>query len=152
MREIPVLARNLDAAGWLTEVEREAILRFKEGLGALPGVAVQRVILFGSRARGEGNEASDLDLAVILAGDEGPHWRQIVDIATELNLEYEYRVRVSPLIVSQAKLVELWDRERAIAHAILVEGIETGTRRIESPTRGPRSRRRRKRYWRRRRS
>ncbi len=125
MREVPVLARKLDAASWLTEVEREAILRFKEGVGALPGAAVQRVILFGSRARGEGDEGSDLDLAVVLAGDEGPHWRQIVDVATELNLEYEYRVRVSPLIVSQAKLAELWNRERAIADAILVEGIET---------------------------
>lgn len=124
MREVPVLARNLDAADWLTGIEREAVLRFKDGLTALPGVAVQRVILFGSRARGQGDERSDLDLAVILVGDEGPYWRQIVDVATELNLEYEYRIRVSPLIVSRAKLVELWDRERAIAHAILVEGIE----------------------------
>ncbi|MBI4734615.1 MAG: nucleotidyltransferase domain-containing protein [candidate division NC10 bacterium] len=99
-------------------------MRFKRGLAALPGVVVQRVILFGSRARGEGNEGSDLDLAVILSEGEGPYWRQIVDVATELNLEYEYRIRVSPLIVSQAKLMELWDRERAIAQAILAEGIE----------------------------
>jgi predicted nucleotidyltransferase len=124
MRQLPVIAKNLEAADWLTGIEREAILRFKDGIGALPGVAIQRVILFGSRARGEGDEGSDLDLAVILAGDEGPYWRQIVDVATELNLEYEYRVRVSPLIVSQAKLAELWDRERSIADAILVEGIE----------------------------
>jgi predicted nucleotidyltransferase len=117
MREVPVPARNYDAASWLTAIEREAILRFKERVGALPGAAVQRVILFGSRARGEGDEGSDLDLAVILAGDDGPYWRQIVDVATELNLEHEYRVQVSPLIVSQARLVELWDRERAIAHA-----------------------------------
>jgi predicted nucleotidyltransferase len=99
-------------------------LRFKDGLTAIPGVAVERVILFGSRARGKGDEGSDLDLAVILADDEGLYWRAIVDVATELNLDYEYRIRLSPLIVSRAKLVELWDRERAIAHAILVEGIE----------------------------
>jgi predicted nucleotidyltransferase len=124
MRRLPAVTRNLEAVDWLTGIEREAILRFKDGLTALPGVAVERVILFGSRARGEGDEGSDLDLAVILAGDEGPYWRRIVDVATELNLEYEYRIRVSPLIVSRAKLVELWDRERAIAHAILAGGIE----------------------------
>lgn len=124
MPQFPTSARNLDAVDWLTPVEREAIVRFKRGLAALPGVVVQRVILFGSRARGEGSEESDLDLAVILSEDETPHWRQIVDLATELNLEYEYRIRVSPLIISQAKLLELWDRERAIARAILVEGIE----------------------------
>jgi predicted nucleotidyltransferase len=124
MRQLPAVARSLDAADWLTGIEREAILRFKDGIAALPGVAVQRVILFGSRARGQGDEGSDLDLAVILAGDEGSTWRQIVDVATELNLEYEYRIRVSPLIVSQAKLAELWDRERSIADAILLEGFE----------------------------
>lgn len=124
MQEVPAIARSLDAADWLTGIEREAILRFKRGLTAIPGIAVHGVILFGSRARGEGDEESDLDLAVILTDDEESHWRQIVDVATELNLAYEYRIRVSPLIVSRAKLQELWERERAIAHAILVEGIE----------------------------
>ena len=124
MSQLPASVRNLDAADWITGTEREAIARFKRGLARLPDAGVERVILFGSRARGEGNEDSDLDLAVILSGDEGPYWRQIVDVATDLNLEYEYRIRVSPLIVSHAKLLELWHRERAIARAILSEGIE----------------------------
>jgi predicted nucleotidyltransferase len=124
MQQPPASVRSLDTVDWITAAEREAIARFKRGLARLSGAGVQRVILFGSRARGEGNENSDLDLAVILSGDEGPHWRQIVDVATELNLEYEYRLRISPLIVSHAKLLELWNRERAIAHAILSEGIE----------------------------
>lgn len=124
MRLLPANVRRLDSADWLSRVEREAIQQFKRGLATLPDALVQRVVLFGSRARGEGNEGSDLDLAVILSEGEGPYWRQIVDVATELNLEYEYRIRVSPLIVSQAMLMELWDRERAIAQAILAEGIE----------------------------
>jgi predicted nucleotidyltransferase len=124
MRQLPASARSLESVNWITGAEREAIARFKHGLAMLPAAGVERVILFGSRARGEGNESSDLDLAVILSGDEGPYWRQIVDVATDLNLEYEFRIRVSPLIVSHAKLLELWDRERAIARVILSEGIE----------------------------
>ncbi len=124
MRQLPAAGRSLESANWLTEIEREAIRRFMDGLTALPGVTIDSVILFGSRARGEGNEASDLDLAVILAGEERPYWRRIVDVATELNLEYEYRIRLSPLVVTREKLLELWDRERTIAHAILAEGIE----------------------------
>ena len=124
MRLLPANVRRLDSADWLSRVEREAIQQFKRGLATLSDALVQRVVLFGSRARGEGNEGSDLDLAVILSEGEGPYWRQIVDVATELNLEYEYHIRVSPLIVSQAKLMELWDRERAIAQAVLAEGIE----------------------------
>lgn len=124
MSQPPASVRSLDTVDWITAAEREAIARFKRGLAMLPAAGVERVILFGSRARGEGNENSDLDLAVILSGDEGPYWRPIVDVATELNLEYEYRLRISPLVVSHARLLELWDRERAIAHAILIEGIE----------------------------
>ncbi len=124
MRQLPVSGRSLQTADWLSQAERGAIVRFKRELTRLSAAGVQRVILFGSRARGEGTENSDLDLAVILSGDERPHWRQIVDVATELNLECEYRLRISPLVVSHARLLEMWERERAIAHAILVEGID----------------------------
>lgn len=124
MRQLPVSGRSLQTVDWLSQAERGAIVRFKRELTRLSAAGVQRVILFGSRARGEGTENSDLDLAVILSGDERPHWRQIVDVATELNLECEYRLRISPLVVSHARLLEMWERERAIAHAILVEGID----------------------------
>jgi predicted nucleotidyltransferase len=100
------------------------VLRFKQGVSALAGIHVEQIVLFGSRARGEGHEESDLDLAVILSEDEGPHWRRIVDVATELNLEYEYRIRVSPLILSRAKLLNLWERGPVIADAIIIEGVE----------------------------
>jgi predicted nucleotidyltransferase len=124
MGQLPANLRNLDAVDWLTSAEREAILRFERGIRAIPGLRLNRLILFGSRARGEGNAESDLDLAVVLSDDEGPYWRQIVDVASEMNLEWEYRIRVSPLILSHDKLADLWQRERSIAHAILVEGIE----------------------------
>jgi predicted nucleotidyltransferase len=124
MRTLPAIRRKLENAAWLSSIERDAVLRFKQRVSALPGIRVQQFVLFGSRARGEGHEASDLDLAVVLLEDEGPHWRQIVDVATELNLDYEYRIRVSPLILSRAKLLNLWERERTIAEAIIIEGIE----------------------------
>ncbi len=108
MRTAPATRRGLEAFNWLTAIERDAILRFKQGVSALAGI----------------HEESDLDLAVILSEDEGPHWRRIVDVATELNLDYEHRIRVSPLILSRAKLLNLWERERAIAEAIMMEGID----------------------------
>jgi len=124
MRQSPATLKNVDAVEWLTAIEQEAILRFKREVSALFGGVVEQVILFGSRARGQGHEESDIDLAVVLSEDEQPFWRRIVDVATDLNLDYEYRVRVSPLILSREKLLALWSRERAIAEAILVEGIK----------------------------
>jgi len=124
LRTAPTTRRNLESVSWLTLIERDAVFRFKQRVSALAEIHVEQVLLFGSRARGEGHEESDLDLAVILSEDEGPNWRRVVDVATELNLEYEFRIRVSPLILSRAKLLNLWERERAIADAIMIEGIE----------------------------
>jgi len=50
----------------LSQTERQAVARFWEQLErALPG-RVERLILFGSRARGDGHPASDVDLLVVV--------------------------------------------------------------------------------------
>lgn len=41
-------------------------LRFKSALDALYGDRIERVVLFGSRARGEARDDSDYDVAVFL--------------------------------------------------------------------------------------
>lgn len=61
------------------------------------------VILFGSYARGEAHEESDLDVLVVLCGsidseEERPY---MVDLATDL-LE-RYGVVVSPVLISEAE-------------------------------------------------
>jgi len=54
-----------DLGGLLSEI----VARIREA------VDPERVILFGSRARGEGNEASDLDI-LIVAPSNLPRWRR----------------------------------------------------------------------------
>ena len=60
--------------------------RFRDALGAHYGNRIERVILFGSRARGEARADSDYDVAVFLNGLDD-RWREadlIADIATEI--------------------------------------------------------------------
>jgi len=54
--------------------------RLRERLGA----NLKKVILFGSRARGDFNEGSDYDFAVIL----GRRDKQVRDIITEVEVEF----------------------------------------------------------------
>lgn len=107
----------------LTALEREAVARYAQRLAEVLGGRLARAILFGSRARGEGHEESDLDVAVVVSGAEAHVFRQVSDLAAELNLEYDYQVRLSPLVLSEETLEQLRRRERAIARAILEEGI-----------------------------
>ena len=115
--------RTSDRLSHLSPLEREAIRRYARHLGETLGPRLARTILFGSRARGEGHEDSDLDIAVVVRGSEREVYRQVYDLAAEMNLAYDYGVRLAPLLLSEETLEDLRDRELAIARAILEEGV-----------------------------
>ena len=70
----------------------------KAGLAALVrelrahyGSDLQRVVLFGSKARGDFDKESDLDLLVVVRMGNGAYrqyWSEIVDIAWRVELTY----------------------------------------------------------------
>ncbi|MFZ3238659.1 MAG: nucleotidyltransferase domain-containing protein [Stellaceae bacterium] len=60
--------------------------RFRAGLEALYGDRIERVVLFGSRARGDAQEDSDYDVAVFLK-DLADRWQEldrIVPLVTDI--------------------------------------------------------------------
>jgi len=69
------------------ELANDPILtRFRAALGALYGSRLERVVLFGSRARGDARLDSDYDVAVFL-NDLGDRWQEvdrIVPVVTDI--------------------------------------------------------------------
>jgi uncharacterized protein len=62
------------------------LTRFRAALDALYGNRLERVVLFGSRARGEAREGSDYDVAVFVR-DLGDRWQEvdrIVPVITDI--------------------------------------------------------------------
>jgi predicted nucleotidyltransferase len=49
---------------------------------------IDRIILFGSVARGDAREDSDIDILVIWKGDKVEGWDVLEDIAMDILLEY----------------------------------------------------------------
>lgn len=107
----------------LTGLERAALTQYAQRLDVALGSRLARLVLFGSRARGEGHEESDLDVAVVVRGSEAELFRPVCDVAAEVNMQYDYGVRLAPLLLSEETLERFRRRERAIARAILEEGI-----------------------------
>jgi hypothetical protein len=69
-------------------------------LRRLGNAAIERILVFGSRARGEGDEDSDLDLAVFVSCDA--HWsitREVSDIAESTQEGWEDLPHLRPIVI-----------------------------------------------------
>ena len=78
----------------------EQILKeFRESVAKIYGKRLKNIILYGSYARGEVTEDSDIDLAVVLEGDvaAGKEIDRLIDVITEINLSYRVLLSVYPV-------------------------------------------------------
>lgn len=105
----------------LSAAERGALTDFLDRVGALLADDLLDVRLFGSRARGEGNEHSDLDVAVIVTPRGRKHRREIHGLT--FDAVYDYGVEIEPLVITDEQLRELTARELSIGKAIERESV-----------------------------
>lgn len=72
---------------------------FQAELRKLYGKKLKKVLCYGSWARNEATEDSDIDLAVILNGNviPGKEIDRMIDIITEINLKYRVLISVYPV-------------------------------------------------------
>jgi uncharacterized protein len=85
----------------LTTSERAALEKAVELLKTRFGI--EQVIVFGSKARGEGDDYSDLD--ILLIAKEPLHWRKEKEVVEALfEIGQEYDVLFSPLFAVQEEL------------------------------------------------
>ena len=79
---------------------------------------IDGIILFGSVARGEATEDSDIDIIVIWKGDEAEGWRAMTGLAFEVLLEEEEYISVKVLGLEDLKA------ENPFVKNVLKEGIK----------------------------
>lgn len=106
----------------LTPQELKAVMTFKKSVEEGGGPNIHRLLLFGSRARGEGTEDSDIDILVLLSKMDDSLKVRIWDIAHRIFCDTE--IMISPLVLSGDQYERLVSHERLITKSIQKEGIE----------------------------
>ncbi len=78
---------------------KKALEEFKREIEKLYGKRLKRVILYGSYARGDATEDSDIDLLIVLEGNviPGEEIDKMINIITEVNLKYGVLLSVYPV-------------------------------------------------------
>ena len=71
----------------------------KKKIAELYGARLKKVVLYGSYARGQATQDSDIDLAIVLEGDviTGKEIDRLIDIITDINLDYDLLLSVYPV-------------------------------------------------------
>ena len=73
----------------LSEIERSAVLDFLARINSTYGRQIQKALLFGSKARGEANPDSDIDVLLISADETWQLRDEICNISAAVSLKYD---------------------------------------------------------------
>jgi uncharacterized protein len=106
----------------LSEHEINKTLKdLKERLEIMLGDRLVHLVLYGSRARGDYERSSDVDVAVIVRDLDRKLKLRILQGVAEIELEH--LVPLSTLVMSESDYTDLLRRERRIALDIQREGV-----------------------------
>jgi predicted nucleotidyltransferase len=81
----------------LTEKEKQAVKELIDELKKLYGDNLSCVILYGSKARGDAAEDSDIDIMIILKDvkDKSKELEKVIKLTTEIDFRYETLISVT---------------------------------------------------------
>lgn len=92
--------------------------RFRDAVAEVYGPALDRIVLFGSRARGEAESDSDYDLAIFLKDAENlwAEWGRLADLGARFLVEGAPFFEAIPFLASD------YDEPTPIMHEIRRDG------------------------------
>jgi predicted nucleotidyltransferase len=99
---------------------RKLMKELKEGLIRIYGDKLKAVYLYGSYARGDYRQGSDVDVMILL-GDYGNYWEELrrsTELASDISLEYD--VTVSRLIMKE---IQWQESDMPVLRNIHKEGV-----------------------------
>jgi predicted nucleotidyltransferase len=97
---------------------REAVNEFVRRVLERYRDKIDSIILFGSVARGEAKEDSDIDILVVWKGDEAEGWRAMTGVAFDVLLDEEEYISVKVLGLEDLK------SENPFIKNVMKEGIK----------------------------
>src|SRR5580700_4397498 len=100
----------------------EVVRRYSATLHEELGDRVQRVVVFGSQARGDATEDSDVDVLVVL--DRLTHEERTRAMNLLIELGFERDLVAAPVVLSAAAWEEMVQRERSFPREVMREGVE----------------------------
>lgn len=108
----------------LSPAVRDALARFRAALARRFGSRLREVVLFGSHARGEAHEESDVDVLVVIDDLAEPERTEVIEMSYDAgDRDADGWLSLSPLPVSTAQAAGQRARGRLLFRDIEREGV-----------------------------
>lgn len=105
----------------LSPVENQALEEFKDRVLRVLSGRIELIQLFGSKARGDYEDGSDLDVLLVLREASDDDDDVVSDLAFDVLLEHS--VFISPLVLSEEKHKELARHPFSVVRDIEKDGV-----------------------------
>jgi len=103
--------------------EQAVVLEFVKRVNEQLNGQLRSIILYGSRARGEADPDSDMDILIVLADSPSAILEQVRAIRYEVMRHHRFRPHISLLLLSEQDWKELSKRSAGLKRNIEQEGI-----------------------------
>lgn len=107
--------------GKLNETEEKAVKEFRDQLKFLGRSNIKQILLFGSKARGDYNNASDIDIFILVSKSNLDLRKDVASLTTKILLKHGFLL--SPKIIEESHFSFLKELGTAFARNIEREGI-----------------------------
>lgn len=107
----------------MKEKDKEIVLEFKRRLAEDIWVQIEKVIVFGSRARDEETEDSDLDVIVLVREKTPEIEKKLEDVAYRIMWDYDFKPIISLKVFSKSQFNKATARGFSFYKHIQKEGI-----------------------------
>jgi predicted nucleotidyltransferase len=114
---------NVELSERLNSNEQKAIQTFLTRLRTHYPDRVFQAILFGSKARGDGQPDSDIDILLVVDSDKWRFQHAISDVASDVSLEYS--VLIGPRVIGQANWKEMAQERFSLYENVAREAIRS---------------------------
>lgn len=105
----------------LSPGERKAIARFVELLRQRHPEQILQTVLFGSKARGDSQPWSDIDILIVVDSEDWRFQHAISTLAARVSLEYD--VLIGPRVIGQERWERMKQHRSTLYRNITAEGI-----------------------------
>ncbi|MFH1258525.1 MAG: nucleotidyltransferase domain-containing protein [Elusimicrobiota bacterium] len=107
----------------MDEKDKELVLEFKKIIPVELGKHLKRLIVFGSRVRGEATENSDLDVVVLVDEKTSEIERQFEDAAYQVMWDHNFKPMISLKVFAQSQFYDALNKGFSFYLHVADEGV-----------------------------